>query len=152
MGTVVSILLLAGLITFIGFYFLFRRLNRDKNPISNPLYWISSIIGSPILLAGIIWVWFLISSNYEEKEFDSKAWIEQRETRYEYVDDLVNEQKAIGLEKSEVLEKMGKPDNQSDTSLTYYIGYTPKYFMNMDPDWLEIKLENNIVTEAWIAL
>jgi hypothetical protein len=152
MGILLILLLFTGIFTFVGLFFVFKRFNPSKSPISNPLYWFASIIGGPILLAGVIWVWFLISSHYEEKEFDSAAWVEQEDTRYEYVDDLVNQQKLIGLEKTEVIEKLGEPDGQSDSTLTYYIGYTPKYFMNMDPDWLEIKLEGKVVTETWIAL
>ena len=152
MGTVVITFLLAGLLSFVGFFFLFKRLNPERKPKSNPVYWISSFFLSTIFLAATIWFWVLSSSHYEEKEFESKAWIENRHERYEYADDIVNEDKILGLETKEILNRLGEPDNQSDTSLTYYIGYTPKYFMNMDADWLEIKLENNIVTEAWIAL
>lgn len=135
-------LLIAVVLTFILIYFLFRLIRPEKKQVKSSLFWLSVLIATPLLYAGFLWIWFLISSSYPERSFDKTAWIENKEKRYEYVDDLVDHSKLIGLMKSEIKEILGKPDNENDSTLTYYIGYSPRYFLNNDPDWLEIQLDN----------
>ena len=143
-------LLIAAVLTFVLVFFLLRWLRPGKKHLKNPFLWVSVVFATPVVYAGLLWIWFLISSSYPERSFDKTAWIENQEKRYEYVDDLINHAKLIGLTKSEIKEMLGKPDNENDSILTYYIGYSPRYFLNNDPDWLEIELDNGEVVKTII--
>ena len=140
MGIVVLSLFVTTLLVFTGLFLLFRKYRPRKNPLSNLYYWISAIIATPSLYIGFILIWFFVSSSYERKEFDKVNWAENRDSRYEYVDDLVDGEKLIGLTSSELKSMLGEADHEDDSTMTYYIGYCPKHFLNMDPDWLETDL------------
>ena len=140
MGIVVLSLFVTTLLVFTGLFLLFRKYRPRKNPLSNLYYWISAIIATPSLYIGFILIWFFVSSSYERKEFDKVDWAENRDSRYEYVEDLVDGEQLIGLTSSELKSMLGEADHEDDSTMTYYIGYCPKHFLNMDPDWLETDL------------
>ena len=143
-------LLLASALVFTGLYFLFRKYTSNKNPVNNPYYWITAVVATPVVYIGLILIWFLVSSSFEAKNFDKVRWEENREYRYEYVDDLVDNKKLIGLSVIELKHMLGEADYEDDSTLSFYIGYTPKYFLNMDPDWLEINLTEKKATDVRI--
>ncbi|MCD4736988.1 MAG: hypothetical protein K8R53_13165 [Bacteroidales bacterium] len=54
----------------------------------------------------------------------------------------------IGLTRNELIDMLGVADYEDDYTINFYIGYSPKVFFNMDPDWLEIELTNERVSNA----
>lgn len=77
-----------------------------------------------------------------------EKWTESRDSRYLYVEDLVDDEKLIGLTSSELKSMLGEADHEDDSTMIFYIGYSPKYFLNMDPDWLETTLINGRVSKV----
>jgi len=145
MGIFLISILLVAVLTFLLTLAVFKRIKRGANPFKNSIFWITIVIALPIIYAGILFTWYKISSSYPERSFDKYEWIQNKDKRYEYVEDLVNHNKLNGMTKSEVIDLLGKASNENDSMLTYYIGYSPKIFFNLDPDWLEIEIKNEIV-------
>ncbi len=150
MGIVFLSFLLTVVLVFTGLFFLFRKYNSKTNPLSSPYYWITAIVATPCFYIGFLFLWFLVSSSYEKKEFDKENWTENRESRYVYVDDLIEGEKLIGLTGSELKNMLGETDYEDDSTMSFYIGYSPKTFFNMDPDWLETDLTDGIVSRAYV--
>ena len=128
MGIVVLSLFVTTFLVFTGLFLLFRKYRPGKNPLSNLYYWISAIVAIPFLYIGFILIWFFVSSSYERKEFDKVDWAENRDSRYEYVEDLVDGEQLIGLTSSELKSMLGEADHEDDSTMTYYIGYSPKHW------------------------
>ena len=124
-------------------FFLFKRKDSILNPFKNPYYWITSFIAIPIVIAGTIAIWYLVATTYQKKEFHKITWNENKEYRYELVDDLIESNKLIGLTQEEIINLLGEADYNEDLVYGYYIGYSKAYFLNLDPDWLEIEFVNN---------
>ena len=150
MGLLAITLLTITAITFILAYLLFRFIKPGKNHLKNPAYWITSAFLTPVMFALILFIWFKVSSSYPELEFDKLEWADNSETRYQYADDLVDNDKLVGLNKTEVIQLLGEASAENDSMLTYYIGYSPKYFFNSDPDWLEIGFQDEIAINSKI--
>ncbi|MCP4458434.1 MAG: hypothetical protein GY816_10495 [Cytophagales bacterium] len=140
MGLVSLTFLGTAALVFTGLYFLFRKFGSGASPTSNGFFWLSAIIGMPVIYSGIIFMWFLISSSYERKPFDKESWTTERDSRYVFIDDLVENDKLIGLSSGQIQNTLGEVEYEDDSTMIFYIGYDPKIFMNMDPDWLEIHL------------
>lgn len=150
MGILLLSLLATTAVVFSGVYLLFRKYRPDTNPFSNILYWVTTIIATPVIYIGLIFLWLSASSNYETQVFDKESWAENMDSRYVYVDDLIDNEKLIGLTKSDLESMLGEADYEDDTLMSFYIGYTPKPFFNMDPDWLETDLIDGKVSHAYI--
>lgn len=150
MGIVFLSLLLTAMLIFIGLFFLFRKKNSNKNPLSNLYFWITAIVAIPCFYIGLLFFWFLVSSSYESKEFDTENWADNRDSRYVYVDDLIDGQKLIGITSSEIKSMLGETDYEDDSTMRFYIGYSPKTFLNMNPDWLEIVFIDGKVSKAYV--
>lgn len=95
-------------------------------------------------------IWISIGTYYPERDFDKKAWSENEEKRYEYADDLVENQKLIGLSRTEIKEILGEPKYENENSMTYYLGFSPRNFFAIDPDWLEVSFEQDKVKNTRI--
>ena len=150
MGILMLSLLLVATITFILTFSLFKKFNPGSTPLEKPLFWVIAIIATPLLYAACLFSWFTISSSYPDRTFDKAAWENNLDTRYEYVHDLITNQKLIGNTITETKNMLGEPDSESDSTLIYYIGYSPKYFLNSDPDWLEIALKDGKVARLQV--
>lgn len=140
MGIIVTSFIVTAFLASVGFYFLFRKTGSGINPLKNPKYWLTTILGTPIIYFGLLFAWLLISSSYESKKFIKKDWAENTESRYEYVDDLIKNEKLIGLSRIELNNMLGESDYEDDSTMTFYIGYSPRPLFNMDPDWLVTEL------------
>jgi hypothetical protein len=150
MGTLVLSFLVTIVIVFGGMFFAFKKFSSGKKPFSSGFYWLTSIILTPCIYIGVIFVWLSVSSSYEKKPFDADRWAADRHTRYEYVDDLIDNNKIQGLTSSEVVSMLGEADQVDDTAMVYYIGYCPKHFFNMDPDWLVGNLSDGKVSNVYV--
>lgn len=150
MGILIISFLITAVFVFVLLYFIFRKYTSVTNPSKSIGYWLSVVVATPVLYFGIICIWLLLSSQYDAKIFNEENWSTNENTRYEYVDDLIENEKLIGLTIAEVKAMLGEEDNIDDSTITYYIGYSPKYFLNMDPDWLEAKLVDGKVQSVRI--
>jgi hypothetical protein len=148
MGLILSSFISISVLVFSGFYVYFKAKNPTKNPFDTSFYWITSFLSTPVLYVGMIFIWLFISSSYENKIFIEDDWAKNRETRYEYVQDLVENHKLMGITRSELKAKLGEADQEDDSIMTFYIGYSPDHFFNMDPDWLEVVLRDGKVKEV----
>ncbi len=150
MGIVTLSFFVTAVLVFTGLYFLFRKFMSWKKPMSNIYYWITAIIATPVFYVGFLFIWFFASSSYEAQEFNKDKWAENRDQRYVYVDDLIESEKLIGLTSSEVKRMLGESDYEDDSTMSFYIGYSPEHFLNMDPDWLETDLIDGKVRNTYI--
>jgi amino acid transporter len=150
MGIVIFSLLVTAVLVFTGLFFLFRKFNSKTKPMSNIYYWITAFIATPTFYIVFLFIWFFASSSYETQEFNKKNWTENRDSRYVYVDDLIESGKLIGLTSSELKNMLGEADYEDDSIISYYIGYSPKHFLNMDPDWLETDLIDGKVSHTYV--
>lgn len=148
MGTIVLLLFVTAILVFTGLYFVFKKFSSKSNPTTNILYWITSMVATPVIFIVVLFSWFSVTSSYQTLEFNKTSWTEKRDSRYVYVDDLIDNQKLIKLNSDELKSLLGEPDYEDDTIATFYIGYSPKHFLNMDPDWLETDLEDGKVRSA----
>lgn len=117
---------------------------------SSLYYWITAIVATPVFYIGFLFIWFFASSSYETQEFNKENWTENRDSRYVYVDDLIDSEKLIGLTSSELKSVLGEADYEDDSTMSFYIGYSPKHFLNMYPDWLETDLIDGKVSTAYV--
>lgn len=146
----ILIILIIWVIVFLLGYFILRKIRPNKNHFKNPILWIISIITSPVIYIGLIFLWITLSTQYPHKDFNKEKWNSDIESRFEYADDLVDNNLLIGLTKTEVETMLGEPDSENANTLTYYIGFSPRHFIGIDPDWLEIKFENGKVINVRI--
>jgi len=99
MGIIVLSFLVTAILVFSALFLLFRKIRSGKNPARDSRYWLTAIIATPIVYIGLLFTWFFFSSSYETKEFNKENWLEDQDTRYVYVDDLIDNEKLIGLTK-----------------------------------------------------
>ena len=139
---VILIMFVIAIVIFLIGFLILRKRQPTKNHFKNPILWITTIVSTPLIYIGLIFLWITIATYYPQKDFNQEKWIMEKETRYEYADDLVDNDKLIRLTKAQILELLEKPDYETETTLTYYIGFSPRRFIGIDPDWLEIEFKN----------
>ena len=108
---------------------------------------IASIITAPIVYLIIVLCVIFTMSYYPERNFDREIWLNNREIRYEYSTSLKKDKLLKGKTKEEVKEYLGEPDCVEKNALIYYIGFKPQ-IIGIDPDWLKISFEKDIVSEV----
>lgn len=137
------ILLFIGVLTFFFWKWVFRKFL--KNPKKRKIaIWVSTIVGTPILYATLIWSIFAASAYYPHREFDSEKWKNETHTRYELTDDLISRKLLIDKSKKEVEQLLGKGVNFESNQWVYYVGFVPGMF-SIDPYIIEITFKNNKV-------
>ena len=111
---------------------------------------IATIIISPIIYVFLVFSFFMYISYYPSKDFDKSEWNTNIETRYEYSEDIIESKILIGKTKEQVIELLGVNylSSSNDNQIEYELGYVPGLF-NIDPDFLQIKLQDNKVIEVY---
>ncbi|MBK6475165.1 MAG: hypothetical protein IPF95_10725 [Flavobacteriales bacterium] len=139
--------LIINLILALPTFFLVRLILEKINPtwsrLRNPFLWLTTFFATPVIYVALIFTWISIETYYPERNFDKVAWTENAEKRFEYADDLVDNHKLIGLTKTEIKELLGEPYNENGNLMTYYLGFSKRQFIGIDPDWLEIRFEHH---------
>jgi hypothetical protein len=129
-------------------FFIWRRIwkNRIVTTSSRRItIWGSTIITTPLLYVGIVILSMLIMEYYPKRNFDRKEWLNNKDGRYEYSDDIIDSKMLIGKSKSEVIKILGDDGNEYNNNDWYYmLGFRPE-LMNIDPDTLEIDFKNGKV-------
>lgn len=141
----ILIMLVIAIVIFLIGFLILRKRQPTKNHFNNPILWITTIVSTPLIYMGFIFLWITIATHYPQRDFNQEQWFKDKEIRYEYADDLVDNNKLIGQTKAQIIELLGEPDYETETTITYYIGFSPKHFIGIDPDWLEIVFENGKV-------
>ncbi len=150
MGTLVTAFLITVVVVFGLMFFIFKIVNKSKSPLRNRYYWITSIVAVPLLLVGTIYFNYKSNASFKAQEFDMQKWMANSDKRYLLVDDLIEDEKLIGLTVKQVEALLGEVEQETDSGLYYYIGYNPKTFMNMAPEFLVITISEGKVTEVQV--
>jgi hypothetical protein len=128
----------------------FKKINPTWNRLRNPFIWLTTFFLTLVIYVGLFLTWICIETYYPERDFDKEAWTENEEKKYENANNLVDNQKLIGLTKTEIKEKLGEPNYENENSMTYYLGFSPRHFFGIDPDWLEIMFDQDKAKEISI--
>ena len=129
--------------TFFLVQLIFKKVNPSWTRLKSPFLWLTTIFATPVIYVGLIFTWISIETYYPKRDFDKEKWAINIEKRYEYADDLVDNEKLIGLSKQEIKEILGEPESETENSMTYYLGFSPRHFIGIDPDYLEINFKDN---------
>jgi len=106
---------------------------------------IPTVILSPVIYIGLVMIWIFSVSYYPTNDFDKSEWNSNIEERYKMSEYIIDSKMLIGKTQEEVTQTLG-PDFsfKNENRITYELGFVPGLF-NIDPDYLEIKLENGKV-------
>lgn len=122
------------------------KIGNDKN--RRFLALIPTVVLSPLIYIGLIMIWIFTISYYPSNEFDKSEWDSNTEGRYKMSEDIIESKMLIGKTQDEVIQILGTDfSSNSEIRITYELGFVPGLF-NIDPDYLEIKLENGIVVSV----
>lgn len=109
--------------------------------------WVSTILLTPIIYFGTMWLFIAYMFYYPNRAFDRKKWLKDNEKRYELSKDLIENQLLIGKSKLQVKEILGLDSNCEENDIwIFYLGFTPG--LGIDPDVLKITFKNGKVIEV----
>ncbi len=90
-------------------------------------------------------IWIFSVSYYPTNNFDKSEWNSNIEKRYKMSEDIIASKMLIGKTQEEVIQTLGANfSSNNENRITYELGFVPGLF-NIDPDYMEIKLENGKV-------
>ena len=106
---------------------------------------IPTVILSPVIYVGLVMIWIFSVSYYPTNDFDKSEWNSNIEKRYKMSEDIIASKMLIGKTQEEVIQTLGANfSSNNENRITYELGFVPGLF-NIDPDYMEIKLENGKV-------
>lgn len=106
---------------------------------------IPTVIFSPVIYVGLVMIWIFSVSYYPTNDFDKSEWNSNIEERYKMSEDIIDSKMLIGKTQEEVIQTLGANfSSNNENRITYELGFVPGLF-NIDPDYMEIKLENGKV-------
>lgn len=150
MGILAIVLLLSFISVFTCLFFLFKKTFAYKAPTSSIKFWLSTFILTPVILVGSVYAYLYFSSRYQDKTFDRTGWMVDKEERYVYQHDLLDSEILLKLNKAQVQDLLGEAELYEDQTIRYYMGYDPKIYFNLAPDWLVIEMEKDTVVNYYI--
>jgi hypothetical protein len=107
--------------------------------------WTATILSTPIVYALVIAGWFWSMSYYPNRHFNKKKWIDNKDQRYEYSNDIISSKMLVGKTKTDVIKTLGDEANLDSSDDCYYdLGFRPG-IGNIDSDNLEITFKNGKV-------
>ena len=148
MGIFFISIFITTLVAFVLAYLLFRR--GPVNPTKRPKFWLIFAVMIPVLYMAGLFIKYQMDASYERVPFKTIEWQAKEDSRYTMVKDLIDKKYLLGKKPHEVQVLLGMPEEIADTTLVYYIGYDPVVFMNNDPDWLILHLNEGVVSECLI--
>jgi hypothetical protein len=106
---------------------------------------IPTVILSPVIYVGLVMIWIFSVSYYPTNDFDKSEWNSNIEKRYKMSEDIIASKMLIGKTQEEVIQTLGANfSSNNENRITYELGFVPGLF-NIDPGYMEIKLENGKV-------
>lgn len=143
------IILILAIPTYLICLWVMKKLKAGTDKNRKWLALIPTIILSPLIYVGLIMLWIFSISYYPTNDFDQTEWNSNVEERYKMSEDIIESRILIGKTHNEVIEILGTDfSSKNERSITYELGHVPGLF-NIDPDYLEIKLENGIVVSVY---
>lgn len=138
------ILIILGIPVYFLCRWFFKKFFKE-NKTRKAVTWITTIITTPIIYAGLFLLVFFFIQYYPKHDFDQKEWLANKDKRYEYSDDIIDSKMLIGKTKDEVRKILGGVRNSNNNDEWYYdLGYIPE-IGNIDPDILVINFQNGKV-------
>ena len=140
-------LIILGIPVYFLWRWVFKKANKlDKLTTPTKIAtWIATVISTPVLYVAIVLLFFSVSEYYPNNNFDKKAWLTNKDERYEYSSNLIDSKILINKTKAEVRQLLGDDGNLDSSDDWYYdLGYRPE-IGNIDPDSLEIEFKNGKV-------
>ncbi len=150
MGTLLLVILTTELVVLGLLYFLFKRYYTKVPPLKNKYFWLSVIIVPPVILVSGVYLWFLSQANFDAQPFNQALWEQDSDKRYLYADDLIDNNKLIGKSTQYIESILGEPMQKDSIIMHFYIGYSPKNFINIDPDYLVVELKNDRASQVYL--
>ena len=109
---------------------------------------ISALILSPIIYAGVIYLWMFSVSYYPSNDFNKQKWEANTEERYKMSENIIESKMLIGKTKEEITDLLGQDFYSYDEKhIAFELGFVPGLF-NIDIDVLDIYFENGKVTKV----
>ena len=108
-----------------------------------------ALIASPVIYVLSILVIVFFLTFYPKGDFSTEIWMSKPYERYKLTGDLIDRNIIIGLDRNELIKILGKEALYSHDSshISYEVGHIPGLF-NIEPSFLEIKLENGKVVSV----
>lgn len=145
--------LLLFLLVFTGPFVLFRRVT-GSSPLHNMTFlMITSLAGLIIFLSVLISHTESFTAhryaNYPNREFAQEQWLNNKSTRFELSEDLLNRKILAGKTNREILTLLGRPDMSGPNTYYYDLGYRP---INVYPEMsvLELTFEGGLVSTIFV--
>ncbi|MFI5163059.1 MAG: hypothetical protein ACHQHN_17390 [Sphingobacteriales bacterium] len=133
----------------IPLFFLWRRLFRKRiknHSKRSVITWLTTLLSAPIAYILIVASIVLISMYYPNRDFDKGKWINGKDTRYEYAENMIKSKMLIGKTQAEVEKLLGTAhSNEQDGGWFYDLGFTPG---SINPDSMEIVFKNGNVSDV----
>lgn len=96
----------------IPLFFSWKRIFKNKlkaNSTRRIITWAATIISTPIIYTGFIWLFIYGITYSPSKSFNKASWLTHKSTRYEMAGDLIYSKQLIGLDTIQVKEILGVP-------------------------------------------
>jgi hypothetical protein len=139
------IVLILAIPTYFIYKWLMTRLKVGNKRNRKFLAIIPTVILSPIIYVGLVMIWIFSISYYPTSDFDKNEWNSNVEERFKMSEDIIESEILIDKTREEVIEILGNDFiTNNESEITYELGHVPGLF-NIDPDYLDIKLENGKV-------
>mgnify|MGYP000558835607 FL=1 len=139
------IVLILAIPTYFICKWLMTRLKVGNKKTRKFLAIIPTVILSPIIYVGLVMIWIFSISYYPTSDFDKDEWNSNVEERFIMSEDIIESEILIGKTREEVIQMLGNDFiTNNESEITYELGHVPGLF-NIDPDYLDIKLENGKV-------
>lgn len=125
-----------------------KRLNFRTSKKRKIVALISSIILSPLIYLGIIYMMLFTISYYPSNDFDKIKWDTNKAERYKMSEDIIESKILIGKTKTEIIQLLGNDFySYNNNHIAYELGFVPGLF-NIDIDVLDIYFENEKVIKV----
>lgn len=125
-----------------------KRLNFGTSKKRKIVALISSIILSPLIYLGIIYMMLFTISYYPSNDFDKIKWDTNKAERYKMSEDIIESEILIGKTKTEIFQLLGNDFySYNNNHIAYELGFVPGLF-NIDIDVLDIYFENEKVIKV----
>ncbi|TWR27426.1 hypothetical protein FPZ43_13165 [Mucilaginibacter pallidiroseus] len=139
------------LLLAVPFYLIFRYFLKDKIKSKNVRIIctiVATIIAAPIFYILVAVALIMNYESYPNRNFDKEAWLNNKNHRYEYSEDIIQDKLLIGKTKKEVQAFLGKEGNlEADDTWYYDLGYKPG-LGNIDPDVLMVEFVNGVAVKV----
>lgn len=93
-------------------FFFWKQILENKlqaNSSRRIITWTATIISTPIIYGGFIWLFIYCITYSPTKRFNKTSWLTHKSIRYEMAGDLINSKQLIGLDTIQVKEVLGVP-------------------------------------------